>query len=75
VQQRIPGPADPVDEPDRQQPRPTNMLRPTPTLAGPDLPIQVRHRRLDSDLVRFTGGPPGPVVAEGVEDRDVFDGA
>jgi hypothetical protein len=75
VQQRILSPADPVGEPDRQQPRPTNMLRPTPTPAGPDLPIQVRDRGLDPALVRLPRRPAGTVVPEGIQHRHVLDRA
>jgi hypothetical protein len=75
VQQRIPGPAGAVGKADCQQPLPANMLGPTPTTSGPDLPIQVGHRRLDPDLVRLPCGTAGAVIAEGVQDAHVLDGA
>ena len=73
VRQRVTRAADAVGEPHHHQPRPADMLRPTPTRAGADLPVQVGHRLPDPDLMRRPGGPPRLVVAEAVEDGDVLD--
>ena len=51
------------------------MLRPVSARAGPDLPVQASHRGRHACLVGLHGGSAGGLVAEGIQEGDVLDGA
>jgi hypothetical protein len=75
MQQRVPRPAGPVVEPDRQQSPSVHVLVAAVVTAGPQVVVQVADRLTDTSVVGAQHRPAGRRVAQAVQDRHALGGA
>jgi hypothetical protein len=75
MQQRVPRPAGPVVEPDRQQSPSVHVLVAAVATASPQVVVQVADRLTDTSVVGAQHRPAGRRVAQAVEDRHALGGA